>query len=278
MKLARTLEKVFNSPWVITPGGFRAVKTLLESKLAGAQVDVTSEKINGTETELVIDRKNIAAITISGTLGQRLSWLEVVCGGCDYLDIQRAVYEATEEGADGFLFTFDSPGGMAIGCQECADVIAAIKVPKVAFCDSLMCSGAYWLCSSCNWIVATPSAYAGSIGVIIPWIDQSKLWDEIGLKYDPISSPGDTLKSTMGGPELTDEQRAYLQEDVNQTAATFRGFVSHYRDLDFAELRAGAYSGEKALEFNLIDQIGTYADAYNQLLSRIQKAASVDRA
>jgi signal peptide peptidase SppA len=273
MKLLRTIEKVTHNPWVITPAGYAAVKQLIDSKLAGAQVDVAREDFKGTNTDVSLDRKHIASVTISGTLGQRLSWLEVVCGGCDYLDVTRAVGEALDDGADGFLFTFDSPGGMAIGCAECAEVIAAVPVPKVAFTDSLMCSGAYWLASGCDWMVAAPSADVGSIGVIIPWIDQSKLWDELGLKFEPITSKGDTLKSTMYGPELTEEQKAYLQDDVDQTAAAFRGHVSKYRDLDFTALRAGAYSGARALELNLIDQIGTQAEAYNELLVRIQKAA-----
>ena len=273
MKLLRTIEKVLHNPWVITPAGFAAVKQLIDSKLAGGQVDVSQEDFKGTNTEFAIDRKSISSVTISGTLGQRLSWLEVVCGGCDYLDITNAVNESLADGADGFLFTFDSPGGMAIGCGECAEVIASIQVPKVAFTDSLMCSGAYWLAAGCDWIVGSPSADVGSIGVIIPWIDQSKLWDELGLKFEPITSKGDSLKSTMYGPELTDEQKAYLQEDVDQTSAAFRGHVSKNRDLDFTALRAGAYSGARALELNLIDQIGSQADAYNELLKRVQKAA-----
>lgn len=271
MKLLRIIERVNHAPWVITPAGYSAVRKLIDSKLAGAQVDVTKEEMRGTATEVAIDKKHVASVTISGTLGQRLSWLEVICGGCDYLEISNAVEESLNDGADGFLFTFDSPGGMATGCGECASVIASIPVPKVAFTDSLMCSGAYWLASGCDWIVAAPSADVGSIGVIIPWIDQAKLWDELGLKFEPITSKGDSLKSTMYGPELTDEQKAYLQEDVDQIAGEFRGHVSEYRDLDFTALRAGAYSGQRALDFNLIDQIGTIEDAYNALLTRIEK-------
>jgi ClpP class serine protease len=148
-KLLRTIEKVTLKPWVITPAGYAAVKQLIDSKLAGAQVDVSRQDFQGAETGYTIDRKSIAQITVSGTLGQRLTWLEKFCGGCDYLDIAATVQEAIDDGADGILFVFDSPGGMAIGCDECAQVIADLPVPTVGFTDSLMCSGAYYLVLLC---------------------------------------------------------------------------------------------------------------------------------
>jgi protease-4 len=276
-QLLRTIEKVSLKPWVITPAGYAAVKQLIDSKLAGgAQVDVSRQDFQGAETGYTIDRKSIAQITISGTLGQRLSWLEKICGGVDYLDVAATIQEALDDGADGIQFIFDSPGGMAIGCAECAQVIADVPVPTVGFCDSLMCSGAYWLASGCDYLVATSSADVGSIGVIIPWADQTKLWDQMGLKWDPIVSDDSSLKTTMYGPALTEEQKAYLQGEVNQTAKAFTDHVSSFRELDFTQLKAGSYSGDRALEFNLIDKIGTLNDAYNELLARIQKKAAVD--
>ena len=276
MKLLHVLERVTQNPWVITPAGYAAVRQLIDSKLAGSDLrvqqadddDLDGDAGGGVQSTLDGGAK-VAQITVSGTLGQRLSWLENFCGGCDYLDITAAIDKVLAEGADGILFVFDSPGGMAIGCSECAQVILDVPVPTVAFTDSIMCSGAYWLASGCEHIVATKSADVGSIGVIIPWVDQSKLWDQVGMKYDPITSKGDSLKALGGGPNLTDEEREYLQDRVNQTAADFRKAATTFRDLDFAELKAGSYFGKQALDFNLIDQIGSLADAQNQLMKRI---------
>jgi ClpP class serine protease len=50
------------------------------------------------------------------------------------------------------------------------------------------------------------------------------------------------------------------------------GFTSHdsaFRSLDYAKLNGGAYFGQSALDSNLVDQIGSYADAYNALAARI---------
>ena len=273
MKLARTLEKVTLHPWLITPGGYAAVMHLIESKL-GEQLSVVTEIPEPKEPKTPPPANpydNIATITVSGILGQRLSWLENLCGGCDYLDISKAIDDAQVAGAQGILFVFDSPGGMAIGCPECAARIAAIEIPKIGFTDSLMASGAYYLAAGCDYLFATPSADVGSIGVIIPWIDKEKLWDKAGLKFDPIYSQGDDLKPTMYGPSLSAEQRKYLQQQVNDVAQAFHDHVSSYRALDFSQLKAGAYSGQRALDFNLIDRIGLIGDAYSELSRRIQK-------
>jgi ClpP class serine protease len=98
----------------------------------------------------------------------------------------------------------------------------------------------------------------------------------MGLKWDPIVSDDSSLKTTMYGPALTEEQKAYLQAEVNQKAKAFTDHVSSFRDLDFDLLKAGSYSGGRALDFNLIDKIGTLNDAYNELLARIQNKAAVD--
>jgi signal peptide peptidase SppA len=282
MPYLHTLNKIERTPWAITPAGYASVRKLIDSKLAGASggIDFRPTAQSGDGPGSGVQRVNgqrLAMITVSGVLGQRLSWLDKFCGGCDYLDIADAVNQALTDGAEGILFTVDSPGGMVTGCCECASAIADLDVPTVGFSDSLMCSSAYWLAAGCDYLVATRSALVGSIGVIIPWVDETKLWDQLGVKYDPITSKGDTLKSTGGGPSLTDEQRIYLQEMVDQSAADFRGHVLSFRALDFAELRAGAYAGNKAVALNLIDQIGSQTDALNELAKRVSSASEVDK-
>jgi protease-4 len=269
MKLARTLERVTLHPWLITPAGYAAVMRLVDSKLAGEVTQLPDTRELGAAP--LQTQSNVAELTISGVLGQRLSLLERICGGMDYQDISQAIDAALGANVEGILFVFDSPGGTAVGCGECAAKIASIEVPTVAFTDSLMASGAYYLASGCDYIVATPSADVGSIGALIPWVDKQRLWDMTGLRFDPIYSEGDTLKPTMYGPSLSEEQRAYLQQSVNEVAAAFKTHVSSYRQLDFSALKAGAYSGQRALDFNLIDKVGLLQDARDELSRRIQE-------
>jgi signal peptide peptidase SppA len=264
-------------PWCINPGGYAAVKALVDSRLAREGPLILGSDSAFQNQSVGLKPGRLATITISGTLGQRLSDIEQICGGCDYQSISGAITDALAEGAEGILFVIDSPGGMATGCGECAQAIADVPVPTVAFTDSMMCSAAYWLASSCQKLIATNSADVGSIGVLMPWVDQTRLWDQLGIRYDPIVSSGDTLKTTGGGPSLNLEQRQFLQAQVDQTAADFRGFVSNYRSVNYTELKAGWYSGSKALDLNLIDKIGSQSDALNELAKRVSKAQQVDK-
>ena len=262
-------------PWLITSAGYAAIEKVLESKLGQtaqiADLNCLEQSNNGTNG-LLNSNGSVAEVTVSGILGQRLSMLERICGGCDYQDVSAVVDEIeANPQIEGVLFVFDSPGGMAMGCPECAEQIARLNIPKVGFSDSMMTSGAYYLASSLDYLVSTKSADVGSIGVIVPWVDKSRLWDRMGLEFDPIFSQGDSLKPTMYGPSLSEEQRRFLQARVNQVAQDFQGFVSRYRTLDFGELKAGSYSGEAALSRNLVDRVGTIKDAHDELVRRISQ-------
>src|SRR4051812_37579568 len=121
MKLSRIIEKVVLTPWMITPGGYAAVKQLIDAKLNGASLDMGDSDMEGTDMNYGVDANGVAAVEIFGTLGKRLSFLEKICGGTDYDDVETAINECLDMGAKGFLFHFDSPGGMCTGCPELAD-------------------------------------------------------------------------------------------------------------------------------------------------------------
>ena len=274
-KLSRILEHVHERPWLITPGGHRAIAELLKHSL---EESVPASLWSGDSTGIegvgyAIDRMGIASLDVSGTLGNRLSLVEKICGGVDYQELEQAVQSSVEDGARGLLLTFDSPGGMGAGCMELAQVLADVPIPKVAFSDSLLCSAAYCLAASCDAIQATPSALVGCIGVMQPWTDQTGLYAKAGLRDDPIVSRDSSLKTTGSGPSLSADQRAYLQAQADQLYEAFTGFVSRYRAIDFAQLQGGVYFGKPALDANLIDRIGTHAEAYATLVQLVDKAA-----
>jgi ClpP class serine protease len=316
MKLVHVIEKVLYSPWLITAGGYKSIQMLIESKLAESHPldDLTRVKIpdsnlpynysgnkiytaigtglvspalldpvasilpdfKGTDIEWKVDNNGIASIPIRGVLGQRLSGLEKICGGTDYLDIQKATKEALDRGAQGMLFQIDSSGGMVRGCSDLAQHIKGLPIPTMAYTDSRCNSAAYWLASACNQVMASNSSDVGSIGVILPWVDMTKVWEVGGLKYDPFVNAGADLKGAGAGPSLTDTQKKHLQEAVDHVGKNFQQFISDNRSAINSEVfRAGTYFGDQAQEVGLIDGVGSYDDAYKKLLTRVK---SGDRA
>ena len=62
------------------------------------------------------------------------------------------------------------------GTPELAQAVADASRDKFvyAFSAGQMCSAAYWVASQCDAIYATPSARVGSIGVILPFVDDTE--------------------------------------------------------------------------------------------------------
>jgi ClpP class serine protease len=277
MTLANLHHKLHHAAWYILPTYFQSLKLAVEEQqkqfpaMRQGDLEDMLTLFCPQRPPLEIDRNGIAAISIQGVLGTGLAPIEKLLGMCDYEDIGSEVAAALDGGAKAILFSLSSPGGEANGAAETAAQIAQIAIPKASFTADMDASACYFLSSSCDYKVASPSAQSGAIGTIMPLIDESRMWDALGLEWAPITGQDEELKGAGMGPSLTDSQRAYFQGQVNLMSAAFRDFVSDYRELDFARLRGGSYFGARALELNLIDKIGSYDQCYQWLLAEIDK-------
>lgn len=267
MRLQRIHEAINFKPWFITAEGFSSIKSIFdkhfESKNSLVNVDNSQEMLEDTmgdfvnsRPEMMVDKEDIAHIYICGVLGQKLTAFEKACGNTGYEQITMDIDAALSEGAKGILFYGDTPGGMAVGIHEVATKIASLEIPTALYTDSLLCSAGYYLGCSVDYIVASSDAMVGSIGTILPWVDQSKLWEIRGLSFDAITNTGADLKDSMHGPTLGVNHREFLQEFVDDLADQFHGHVSEMRELDDEVWRAGFYVGMRALDYNLVDDIG----------------------
>lgn len=272
MRMQRIHEAVYFQPWFITAAGYASVRSLVDRNIlkkknenSKEEWDQITEDFVRQRPEMEIDEDGFAHISVYGVTAMHLSNIEKSCGNTGYDQIIEEIKMATKRGVGGFFFNFDSGGGMVQGCDEAARAISSIKVPTVAFCETYMCSAAYYMGSGCNQIVATSTAVIGNIGTICPWIDESKMWEVEGLEFDPIVSDGAELKSTFHGPSITNEQRQFLQDNVNNAARMFRDHVSMHRDVEDEVWRAGWYSGEEAQMLGLIDEVGDEQEAMDLL-------------
>lgn len=276
MRFQHVYEAVHHQPWFISASGYSSIQALLDKAIEGklpikadGEGDDFMSNFVRVRPPMSIDGNGIATISIFGVVGLHLTGIEKTCGNTDYKDIEREIGEAVGQGARGILFVVDSPGGMVRGCDECAQAIARAGVPTVAFTDTQMCSAAYYISAATEAIVATQSAEIGNIGAILPWTDKDKMWDLVGIKFNPIFNDGADLKSTGKGPSLTGDQRNFLQDSINQKAELFHKHISDYRAVDDEVFRAGWYAGQKAIDLGLVDYTGDQRAAYGVLLSKV---------
>jgi ClpP class serine protease len=271
-RFSHIIEAVYHRPWFITPGGYRAVRQVVDARLARAEMPDLSEYEGCEREEMTIDANGIAHIHVEGTMARGISALEAICGGFDYEWLEADLQEVTRAGVKGVWVEFDTPGGAVEGNCECADMLQEIakKTPIVAWSDGTCASAGYNLAVSCTKLFGSQSSTWGSIGTIIPWCDESAAWEEEGMKWDPITNAEGVLKGAGMGPSLTAAQRASLQEYVQDAFDQFRGNVLRNRKVSDDAMRGQAFFAPRAFANNLIDGISTEQVAYNKLLAMVR--------
>ena len=198
----------------------------------------------------------IGTIHIQGMLTNGVPAIYQIVGiVTSYDSIEDEIEDLLEQGAQAINFVINSGGGSVNGAIELSRYIASLSVPTAATVTSCACSAAYMLASATNRIVISETAQIGNIGTIMTWYDYTQYERNIGVEAKAITNEGATLKSTFH-LEPHAEQLAFLQESANQFGEAFQSFVSERRpDLDDEVFRAGWYSGQKAIDLGLADEI-----------------------
>lgn len=174
---------------------------------------------------------------------------------------------AESRGIRGLIFEINSPGGSVVPSKEIADGIAALKMPTVAWVRDLAASGAYWIASACDRIVADTCSGVGSIGVISTHIEFSELMKKYGVSYESFKS-GEYKDAGVPFRKITPKERRFIQDHIDAIHKRFVATVAENRGLDpkkIAGLADGKiFLGEEAKTIGLVDRIGGRAEAIRQ--------------
>jgi len=263
MNYQKIIAALTCEPLLITPAAQAALIHLFEMHATLSPEQFRSQRegtgVCGENIELeqaeVVD--GIMHIPIGGPVGLRLGSFEKGAGAVDLVDVQKELISAeTDDMVSGVLLEFDSPGGMVSGTPETADLIARMEKPVFSFIHEAS-SAAYWLASASDGIFGTKTASAGSIGIYIPFLDQSVAMAARGLKVDVIKNDGATYKG-MGfpGTSLTEEQRGHLVDRANNIAAMFKAHVRSNRgDIAESVMRGQSLMADEAVAAGLMDGI-----------------------
>lgn len=274
MRLAHVIEQVYHKPWLITPTMHAAIRRMVESKLNTSAEAAPQHWIEGEMEPFTVqrrrmetDRNGVATIHIMGVLGQGLAPIERACGASDTRDIRAELMDARDNARAIFL-DIESPGGMVNGTAETGNLVRDIAgdMPVVAFTDSLIASAAYWIASQADEIYATESADLGSIGVYIPWVDDSAMLEAMGVKLEAIANEGATYKGLGFNPQLNEEQRALLQGMVDKMAVDFKAAVNTRRNVPEEMMRGQTAYGAEAVAMGLVDGIRSRDSAMQRLM------------
>ncbi len=209
------------------------------------------------DTNAALIRDGIAIIKVSGPLFRYANLMTRVCCATSYellaQDFNKAVQSPQIRG---ILLDIDSPGGEVNGCSELSDMIfqARGKKPIIAYASGACCSGAYWIASACDKILATDTAVLGSIGVVSVFEKD----DEIKT-IEIVSSQSPNKRPDVN----TEEGRAKIQARVDELAEVFIAKVARNRGITAVDVvknfGAGDVSvGQYAVRNGLADGLSSF--------------------
>jgi len=175
---------------------------------------------------------------------------------------------------DEVLVRLSNPGGTVNDQGFAAAQLQRVRsrgIRLTVAVDTMAASGGYMMACVADRILAAPFAVIGSIGVVAQVPNVHRLMDRSGVDYEQFTG-GRYKRTVTPFTRTTDEARAKLTEQIDETHALFKEFVASQRPgLDVELVATGEFwYGSKALELGLVDELIT-SDDY--LLSRRDEAA-----
>ncbi len=164
----------------------------------------------------------------------------------------------------GIVVRVDSPGGSVAPSQEIFEALKKVEKPLVVSMGSVAASGGYYISLGAKKIYANPGTLTGSIGVIMEFMNLEKLLDWAKIKRYALTT-GKFKSVGSSYREMTPEERALLQEMINEVLLQFKTAVHESRKLEMEAVTKIAdgriMNGSKAKELGLIDELGGLEDA-----------------
>jgi protease-4 len=215
----------------------------------------------------VIGRGAVAVIPLKGT---------ITLGGCPgglfYIEecsqvnvIKQYLKDASEDNSiKAVVLYVDSGGGNVVASRELMRAVKEFDKPVVAWIGEIGASGAYYVASAADKIMADEDSITGSIGVIMFVQHYYELMDEIGVNVTIIKSG---RSKDLGSPfrPMEPEEIEEIQEMIDEVYFDFIYDVAENRNLSINYIRnisdGSIYLGSQAVKLRLVDETGGLDDA-----------------
>ena len=249
-------------PWAIAPEAMDGIIGLAMDMAAGKIFTLPQSE---APQSIMSVADGVATISITGPLLPTTDEFDRVMLGATSLDEVRSTVEsaAADPAVTSIVLNIDSPGGTVRGTPEAADAIyEASKVkPVSAHTSGTMASAAYWLGSQATSVSMTRSASVGSIGVMVPHIDQSKRAEMLGVKVE-LFTTGKFKAAGFPGTSLTESQRELIQERINQVFGEFKSAVTRQgRKIPAEAMQGQTFYGPQAESLGLATVVRSASQA-----------------
>jgi protease-4 len=172
----------------------------------------------------------------------------------------------TNDKVKAVVLRVDSPGGSAFASEIIRQEVELLKAagkPVVASMGTYAASGGYWISAPADIIYAAPSTITGSIGIFGMMMTFEESLIKLGIHTDGV---GTTDIAGFGPTQpLTDGMSHLFQLSITEGYQDFINLVATNRNMTVDQVDAVAqgrvWSGKKAKDLGLVDELGNLTDA-----------------
>jgi len=222
----------------------------------------------------------VAYIPLSGSLVHKLGTLKPYSGMTGYDGIRANIDLAlADPNVKAIGLDTDSSGGEVSGCFALCDYIYAHvrgKKPIWAIVNELACSACYAIAASCDRVIVTETAIAGSVGVICAHTDMSKAIEDAGFKIT-LFYAGD--KKADGNPynALSTELSAEIQDEMAELHQFFSNKVATWRGIDVQSVlstQSATFRGQAIVDIGFADALMSADEFHLELINHAAKSGT----
>jgi signal peptide peptidase SppA len=256
----RAWNKATSEPWAITQWALETILEIAERENATPEAVAARLGKELQNTHTVIERDGVAVIPVTGPLFRYANIFTAISGATSYEILAQDFTVALDNpDVNAIILNIDSPGGEVNGCAELANMIFAArgKKPIIAYASGDAASGAYWIASAADQVVASETSGLGSIGVVAVYRG-TKPEKNAPTTIEIVSSQSPFKRLN---PE-TDEGRAKLQTRIDAMAEVFVNTLARNRGIEVAQVLEQFGGGDiligaHAVNAGLADRIGS---------------------
>jgi protease-4 len=211
--------------------------------------------------------EKIAIIPVDGTVDEQM--YKRIFAYCEFVK--------ADDSIKAVILEVDSPGGTVTASDEIYHEFMKLKATNrkvVVSMRSLAASGGYYLSMAADKLYAQPTTLTGSIGVIWPSFEVTKLMEKWGVQSEVVKSDNAEDFKDAGSPfkKFTEQDRQYIKGIVNDAHGKFSAIVAKGRagklKAPMNEVANGKiWTSDDALKMGLIDEIAYMDDVCTKTAS-----------
>ncbi|WP_077342178.1 signal peptide peptidase SppA [Pseudocolwellia agarivorans] len=269
-------QYALNNSWVDELKSRHDVETSLKARLGVSDTSDTYTSINFRDylstlnlafpMPHAVKTDKVAIVVAKGTILNGTQKPGTIGGDSTAKLLQQA---REDDNVKAVVLRVDSPGGSAFASEIIRQEVELLKQagkPVVASMGTYAASGGYWISAPADKIYAAPTTITGSIGIFGLMMTFENALSKLGVFTDGVG----TTEFAGFSPTrpLSEGVSKIIQMNVNKGYQDFITLVAENRNMTLEQVDAIAqgrvWSGAKAKELGLVDELGGLEDAINE--------------